>query len=77
MADLPTRISLDPAVYGGTPCIRGTRIRVCLVLDLLVPGMSDAEVRAEYPELTRDDVLAAIAYGAETSREDVIRTSQK
>jgi len=72
MANLLDRISIDPAVCGGKPCIRGTRIWVSLILDLLAGGMSEAELRAEYPALTRDDILAAIAYGAEASRERVI-----
>jgi uncharacterized protein (DUF433 family) len=72
MASLLDRISIDPSVCGGKPCIRGTRIWVSLVLDLLADGMSEADVRVEYPQLTRDDVLAAIAYGAAVSRERVI-----
>ena len=72
MGDLLVRISIDPAVCGGKPCIRGTRIWVSLVLDLLASGMSEAEVRAEYPQLSREDILAAIAYGAEAAREQVI-----
>jgi uncharacterized protein (DUF433 family) len=63
------RISLDPAVCFGKPCIRGTRLRVSLILDLLASGASEAEVLAEYPQLTRDDIRAAIAYGAEMARE--------
>jgi len=72
VGDLLVRISIDPAVCGGKPCIRGTRIWVSLVLDLLASGMSEAEVRAEYPQLSREDILAAIAYGAEAAREQVI-----
>jgi uncharacterized protein (DUF433 family) len=72
MADLLDRVSIDPSVCGGRPCIRGTRIWVSLILDMLAGGMSEADLRAEYPELTREDVLAAIAYGAEASRERVI-----
>jgi len=72
MATLLERISIDPAVCGGKPCVRGTRIWVSLILDLLASGMTEAEVRGEYPQLTRDDVLAAIAYGAEASRERII-----
>jgi uncharacterized protein (DUF433 family) len=72
MADLLDRISIDPAVCGGKPCIKGTRIWVSLILDLLATGMSAAEVRAEYPALTHEDVLAAIAYGAEAARERII-----
>jgi uncharacterized protein (DUF433 family) len=72
MTALLDRISIDPAVCGGKPCIRGTRLWVSLILDLLAGGMSEAELRAEYPQLTREDVLAAIAYGAEAARERVI-----
>jgi uncharacterized protein (DUF433 family) len=72
MEKLLDRISIDPAVCGGKPCIRGTRIWVSLVLDFLATGMSEAELLAEYPQLTHDDVLAAIAYGAEAAREQMI-----
>jgi uncharacterized protein (DUF433 family) len=66
------RIVIDPRICGGKPCIRGTRIWVSLVLDFLADGMSEAELLAEYPGLTHEDVLAAIAYGAEAARERVI-----
>lgn len=72
MVNLLERISINPAVCGGKPCIKGTRIWVSLILDLLASGMTDREVRDEYPQLTYDDILAAIAYGAEASRERVI-----
>ncbi len=72
MANLLDRISIDPAVCGGKPCIKGTRIWVSLVLDLLATGMSEVELRAEYPALAHEDVLAAIAYGAEAARERII-----
>lgn len=63
------RISVDPAVCFGKPCIRGTRIWVSLLLDLLANGMSVEEILAEYPALTGDDIRAALAYGAEMARE--------
>jgi uncharacterized protein (DUF433 family) len=66
---LLNRISVDPNVCFGKPCIRGTRIWVSLILDFLASGMTIKEVIGEYPELTNDDVRAAIAYGAEMSRE--------
>ena len=72
MANLLDRISIDPMVCGGKPCIKGTRIWVSLVLDLLASGMLEAELLAEYPGLTHDDMLAAIAYGAEAARDRVI-----
>lgn len=64
MKRLLQRISVDPHVCFGKPCIRGTRIWVSLVLDLLAGGMSFEEVLAEYPQLTDEDIRAAIAYGA-------------
>ena len=69
MNPLLSRISIDPNVCFGKPCIRGARIWVSLLLDLLASGMSMEEVLADYPHLERDDILAAIAYGAEMSRE--------
>ena len=63
------RISIDPNVCFGKPCIRGTRIWVSLILDLLANGMTIEEIVAEYPQLKEEDVRAAIAYGAEMARE--------
>jgi uncharacterized protein (DUF433 family) len=63
------RISIDPNVCFGKPCIRGTRIWVSLILDFLASGSSMEEVLAEYPQLTLQDIRAAIAYGAEMSRQ--------
>jgi uncharacterized protein (DUF433 family) len=75
MSHLLERISIDPAICGGKPCIRGTRIWVSLVLDMLAGGVSESELISEYPQLSHEDVLAAIAYGAEASRERVIPIS--
>ena len=63
------RISVEPRVCFGKPCIRGRRIWVSLVLDVLAAGLSIQEILEEYPQLTREDVLACVAYGAEMSRE--------
>jgi len=68
-AELLSRISVDPAVCGGKPCIRGHRIWVSLILDLLSSGMPVEQVLEEYPGLVIDDVLACLAYGAERSSE--------
>ena len=65
--ELLSRISIDPNVCFGKPCIRGRRIWVSLVLDFLAAGMSVPEVMEEY-ELAEEDVLACIAYGAEMAR---------
>jgi len=72
MNTLLERISIDPAICGGKPCIKGTRIWASLLLDLLSSGMREEEILAEYPQLVRDDLLAAIAYGAEASRERIL-----
>jgi uncharacterized protein (DUF433 family) len=72
MNPLLERITIDPEICGGKPCIKGTRIWVSLVLDLLAGGMPEAELLAEYPGLVHEDVLAAIAYGAEAARERVV-----
>lgn len=72
MKPLLERISIDPNICFGKPCIKGTRIWVSLILDYLASGMSEREIIGEYPQLTREDILAAIAYGAEASRERII-----
>jgi uncharacterized protein (DUF433 family) len=67
--DWRSRISINPEVCFGKPCIRGTRIWVSLILDHLADGESIEEIIENYPQLTREDVLACIADGAEMSRE--------
>ena len=69
---LLNRISVDPNICFGKPCIKETRIWVSLVLDFLSSGMSAEEILIEYPKLTIDDIRACIAYGAEMSRERFI-----
>ena len=68
MNELLNLISIDPSICFGKPCIRGTRIWVALILDLLAGGETQERILAEYQQLTREDILAAIAYGAEMSR---------
>ena len=62
------RITIDPRICGGKPCITGTRIWVSLILDFLADDMTEVELLDQYPGLTHEDVLAAIAYGAEAAR---------
>lgn len=69
MNQLLQRISIDPNICFGKPCIKGTRIWVSLILDFLANGMSIEEILVEYPQLTKEDIRAALAYGAEMSRE--------
>lgn len=66
--ELLSRISINPNVCFGKPCIRGHRIWVSMVLDLLASGMSIQDVLAEY-HIEEADVRACIAYAAEMSRE--------
>ncbi|HID63853.1 MAG TPA: DUF433 domain-containing protein [Anaerolineae bacterium] len=68
MSPLLERISIDPNVCFGKPCIRGTRIWISLILDFLASGMSMEELLVEYPQLEMEDIRAAIAYGADSSR---------
>ena len=68
-SELLARISIDPNVCFGKPCVRGHRIWVSLILDLMASGMSHAEILENYPDLEEEDLLACIAYGAEMSRE--------
>jgi uncharacterized protein (DUF433 family) len=67
--ELLSRITINPHVCFGKPCIRGHRIWVSLILDFLAGGMTTQEILAEYPGLTPEDILACIAYGAEMARE--------
>lgn len=67
--ELLQRISIDPEVCFGKPCIRGHRVWVSLVLDLLADGASFEEILASYPDLVVEDIRACLAYGAEMSRE--------
>lgn len=69
MNPLLKRISIDPNVCFGRPCIQGTRIWVSLILDFLASGMTVEEILAEYPHLQVEDIQAALAYGAEMARE--------
>lgn len=66
------RITIKPTVCHGKPCIKGTRIWVSLILDFLASGDSVDDILKAYPQLTRDDVQACIAYGAEAARERFI-----
>jgi len=68
-----SRIVFDPEILGGKPIIKGTRISVELILELLSSGMSAEEIITEYPHLTKDDVKEAVAYAAKTLKnEDII-----
>lgn len=64
MATLLERITINPAQCGGRPCIRGMRIRVIDILDLLASGLSTEHVLEELPDLELEDIQAALRYAA-------------
>ena len=66
------RIHTDPAICGGRPHIRGTRVRVSDILDLLASGVFPADILADYPYLSETDLQAALAYGAAATSHRVI-----
>ena len=69
------RITIEPGKCGGRPCIRGSRMRVSDLLELLSHGATVEEIVADYPALERDDVLAAIAYAALQTSHAVVRVA--
>lgn len=62
------RITIEADKRGGKPCIRGLRITVYDVLDYLAGGMTVDEILEDFPDLTRDDILASIAFAADRER---------
>jgi len=69
-AELLQRISVDPDVCGGKPCVRGTRIYVATILDGLAEGLTPEQLIDHYSQLAIDDVRAALAYGALATQEN-------
>jgi uncharacterized protein (DUF433 family) len=68
MDPLLSRITIDPAICHGKPCVRGLRYPVETLLELLSSGMTHDQILADYGDLEREDLLAAIAYGAQLAR---------
>ena len=62
------RISVDPTIRSGKPCIKGTRITVYDVLEYLAGGMTEDQILHDFPDLTRDDIRAALAFAAARER---------
>ena len=73
--ELLKRITLEPGKCGGRPCIRGMRIRVTDVLELLSAGASYEEILGDSPDLEREDILAAIEYAAHQADHVVLQTA--
>ena len=66
--NLLERISIDPAIRFGKPCVRGTRLTVGDLLGFLAAGSSEAELLEDFPQLTHGDVLACLAFAAEREK---------
>jgi len=69
---LPDRIVVDSGILAGKPVVRGTRISVELVVELLAAGWSHAQILASYPPLTEEDIRACLAYASELLREEKV-----
>ena len=72
MAKLAERITVSPKLCGGQPCVRGMRIRVVDVLELLAAGLSPAQVRKELPDLEPEDIKACLRYASQRLRHPVL-----
>ena len=73
-SELLNRITIEPGKCGGKPCIRGQRIRVTDILDLIAAGASFEEILHDYAFLERDDILAAVMYAARQTDHVVLQT---
>ncbi len=73
--ELLARVTVDPKVCTGKPCIRGTRIYIAIILDALAEGLTPEEIIDHYPSLAIDDIRGAVAYAAELTRENVWKIS--
>jgi uncharacterized protein (DUF433 family) len=69
--DWRSRITFEPGKRGGKPCIRGLRITISDVLDYLASGMTEEEILRDFPDLTRDDIRACLAFAADRERKVV------
>jgi uncharacterized protein (DUF433 family) len=72
---LPDRISIDPQICGGRPCIQGTRVRVSDIVAMMAEGASRAEILADFEYLADADLSAALAYAARASDHRVIKAA--
>ena len=65
------RIEINPKIMHGKPVIKGTRIPVYVILNLLAGGMNENDILKEYPDITKEDIHACMAYGARLTEEEV------
>ena len=77
MRTLLNRISVDPRVCFGKPCIKGTRIWVSLILDMMADGVTPESILHEYPQLSDEDIRAALAYGAAMTADRFVNVSME
>ena len=73
---MSNRITIDPEVCGGRPCIRGLRIRVRDVLEMLAGGATREEILADYPYLEDEDITASLEYAARATDHPVIAAAE-
>ncbi|MCL7455256.1 MAG: DUF433 domain-containing protein [Anaerolineae bacterium] len=66
------RIVIAPDLHHGDPCIKGTRIPVAMIVGSLADGMTADQIREEYPQLTDEDIRAALSYAAELTHEEIL-----
>lgn len=66
------RIEIAPDLHRGDPCIKGTRIPVATIVGSLADGMTSAEIRGAFPQLTDEDIRAALSYAAALTHEDIL-----
>jgi uncharacterized protein (DUF433 family) len=76
MLTTSSRITSNPDICGGRPCIAGTRIRVSDILDLMAGGETRADILSEYPQLRNEDITAALEYGSAASSYRTIRAAE-
>jgi uncharacterized protein (DUF433 family) len=74
-SDLLSRISSDPEICGGRPCIKGTRMRVADIVEALAHGASQQDLLADFDYLTVDDIAAALLYAAHATEHRIVRTA--
>ncbi|TVS18719.1 MAG: DUF433 domain-containing protein [Gammaproteobacteria bacterium] len=66
--DWQARISVDPAIRSGKPCVQGTRITVYDILEYLAGGMNEAQILEDFPDLAKEDIRACLAFAAARER---------
>jgi uncharacterized protein (DUF433 family) len=76
MTELLTRITINPAQCHGRPCIRGLRIRVADILEMLANGIATEEILADFPDLEPDDIRACMAYAATLTGHPVVNAAE-